>query len=194
MKLNSIIKKINLASQSPARLELLKQQGLEVGAFPQDLEEHTDKTHPGEVVEDLALQKLNSFMKSPVFDKEVPSLACDTLISFQGKLIGKAHSDAEAKTQIKSFAGNTHEVFSGYALFYEGKLYHGYDCTKVTFREIGPDELESYIRSREWKGAAGSYHIQGIAKDFISSITGDINTVIGLPLFKVSEIITHNAQ
>ena len=194
MKLNSLIKRINLASQSPARLEILRNQGLEVGAYPQDLDEHTDKTHPGEVVEDLAMQKLSSFMKSPDFDPSVVSLACDTLISFQGKLIGKAHSDNEAREQIKMFAGNTHEVFSGYALCLNGKIYHGYDCTKVSFREISPSELENYIKSQEWRGAAGSYHIQGLAKGFIYHVAGDINTVIGLPLFKVSEIITHNAQ
>lgn len=181
--------KINLASQSPARLELLRKAGFEVEPFPQDINETTSQTEPGKVVEDLALQKLDAFMKSSDFKADEISLASDTLIYFNGRLIGKARSNGEAKNQIASFAGHTHKVYSGYALFYKGTLYHGFDCTDVSFREIPEEELEKYIDSMEWKGAAGSYHIQGLAETFISEVKGDINTVIGLPLNKVLEII-----
>lgn len=194
MQLKSLIPEINLASQSPARKEVLENLGIKVRTFAQDIVEQTDKTKPDEVVQDLARQKLDAFMKSSNFDKDIPALACDTLIYFENSLIGKAHSDTQARKQISMFSGNTHQVYTGYALYYNNRTFYGSDCTDVTFRNISESELEKYIESKQWVGAAGSYHIQGLAKDFITQISGDINTVIGLPLLLLSEIITHNAQ
>ncbi len=189
MSLSDHISEIFLASQSPARLDLLKKQNLTVHACPQYCDEKTEETHPGKVVESLSVQKLAAFMKSPDFKADCTAIACDTLLYFEGKLIGKAHSSEEARNQILSLEGKTHQVYSGYCLYYKGNVYHGYDCTDVTFAHISCENIEKYIRSNEWKGAAGSYHLFGKAVDFIEKVKGDINTVIGLPLKTVEKLL-----
>ena len=187
--LKDYINEIYLASQSPARLELLRKQGLEVHACPQFCEEFTSETEPGKVVESLSLQKLDSFIKSPDFKENCTALACDTLLYFNGKLIGKAHSSKEAQKQIEELAGNTHQVYSGYSLYYKKKIYHGFDYADVKFSPISEKDIIAYIDSNEWKGAAGSYHLFGKAVDFIEKVDGDVNTVIGLPLRTIEKTI-----
>lgn len=183
------IKTIVLASASPARKRLLEEQGLNVLVRPTGCSEDCNLTDPSAVVTELASRKLRAWMDSPDFDSTLPALACDTLISLDGKLIGKAHSEAEARNQIRAFSANTHTVFSGYALYIDGRVFSGFDSTDVTFREIREPELDEYIAGGSWKGAAGSYHIHGSADKFIERTQGSIATVIGLPLEKISDII-----
>ncbi len=183
------IKTIVLASASPARKRLLEEQGLQVLVRPTGCNEDCTLTDPAQVVTELASRKLKAWTDSPGFDPALPALACDTLISLDGKLIGKAHSEQEARDQIRAFSGKTHKVFSGYALYMDGSVYTGYDSTDVTFRKIGDAELDEYISGGSWKGAAGSYHIHGGADAFIERTQGSIATVIGLPLEKISDII-----
>ena len=183
------IKTIVLASASPARKRLLEEQGLNVLVRPTGCNEDCALTDPARVVTELAARKLKAWMQSPDFDPSLPALACDTLISLDGKLIGKAHSTEEARDQIRAFSSKTHTVFSGYALYIDGRVYNGYDSTDVTFRRIEDAELDEYIAGGSWKGAAGSYHIHGSADTFIDRTRGSIATVIGLPLEKISDII-----
>ncbi len=183
------IEKIVLASASPARRALLEEEGLTVLVRPTGCNEQCSLTDPASVVTELAARKLKACMDSADFDSTLPALACDTLIALDGRLIGKAASEVEARGQILAFSGRTHTVFSGYALYLDGKVFNGFDSTDVTFRKIGDAELENYIKGGSWKGAAGSYHIRGSADAFIERVDGSIATVIGLPLEKISDII-----
>lgn len=183
------IKTIVLASASPARKKLLEEQGLKVLVRPTGCNEDCNLTDPAAVVTELATRKLRSWMDSADFDPTLPALACDTLISLNGQLIGKAHSEEEARNQIRAFSSNTHTVFSGYALYIDGTVFSGFDSTDVTFRKIEETELDVYIAGGTWKGAAGSYHIHGSADRFIERTQGSTATVIGLPLEKISDII-----
>jgi len=187
--LSKFISKINLASQSPARLEILKNQGLDVKVFPTDCNESHNLEKPDEVVTLLAKRKLDAYMKSDHFDPDTPAIACDTLLWFNNMLIGKAHSPEAAYEQIRMLSGKTHQVYSGYALYLNGKIFNGSDCAEVTFKKISPKALELYIASGEWKGAAGSYHIDGLASKFIALVQGDPHTVSGLPLSTVAHIM-----
>lgn len=186
MTLRDFTPVLYLASGSPARLEMLRNLEIEVYPFPQDCLEFTTETEPGKVVESLSKLKLDSFMKSPDFKPEIPALACDTLLWFENRFIGKAHSPEEAREQISSLAGKVHRVYSGYSICYKGKVYSGSDCAGVEFTQISEENLDKYIASNQWKGAAGSYHIFGMAVDFVKTVDGDVNTVIGLPLDKLT--------
>ncbi len=189
MSLKDYISEIYLASQSPARLNKLRQESLTVHACPQYCDEHTDETEPGKVVESLSMQKLEAFLKSADFRENRTALACDTMLYFEDEMIGKAHNPDEAFRQISSLSGKVHYVYSGFCLYYKGKIYHGFDCAEVKFSNISNEKIEEYIASNEWKGAAGSYHIFGEAVDFIEKVEGDINTVIGLPLKVIEKLL-----
>ena len=54
--------------------------------------------------------------------------------------------------------------------------------TRVRFRRLSKEDMESYLASREWRGKAGGYAIQGIAGCFVQKISGSYTNVVGLPL------------
>ena len=197
--LSDLFGKVILASQSPARRKLLEDQGIEVVAKPQDCDEKTSETHPGKVVQALAMLKLQSFLKSAdrtLADDGTPVIASDTLLWSEGRFIGKAHSDDEAREQISSLQGKTHQVYSGYAVLTKrdgvDEVVSGWDCADVAFKAMDSAWVDSYVASGEWKGAAGSYHLYGRAVDFVASISGDEATVIGLPLKALENRLKHN--
>ena len=61
--------------------------------------------------------------------------------------------------------------------------------TRVRFRYISRSELESYIASREWRGKAGGYAIQGLAGCFVQRLIGSYTNVVGLPLTEVVSLL-----
>lgn len=187
--LSDYIKTVYLASQSLGRLGILKNQGLKVLVFPTDCDETGFWKEPSEMVQELALRKLNAFLKSSDYkDKSIISIASDTVVVLDGKVIGKAKDEKEAVMQLNSLSGREHYVYSSYAVCRNGKIYSGYDRAAVYFNDIS-DLIDTYIKTGEWRGAAGSYRIQNLGKQFIKHIDGDKNTVIGLPLEMVEDII-----
>lgn len=176
------MKKVYLASQSKGRLLILTNAGFEPIVCPTDCDETGAWQSPAQMVEDLAVRKMEAFLESDNYkDKSLCAVTSDTVVVFENKVIGKAHSPEEAVAQLSSLSGNTHTVYSSYCVCKNGQLIHGYDSADVTFKDIS-SLIPGYIESKEWQGAAGSYRLQGIGSNFIEKISGDTNTVIGLPL------------
>lgn len=181
--------KIYLASQSKGRLLILTNAGYEVVVCPTDCDETGTWDTPAQMVEDLAVRKMQAFINSGEYtDKTLPAVTSDTVVVFDNRVIGKAHSVEEAVSQLTSLSGRTHTVYSSYCVCKNGQLIHGFDSADVTFKNI-ESLIPAYIASEEWQGAAGSYRLQGMGGQFIASITGDTNTVIGLPLNIVSSLL-----
>lgn len=183
------MKKIYLASQSKGRLLILTTAGYDVIACPTDCDETGKWKGPADMVEDLAVRKMQAFLESGNYkDKSIPAVSSDTVVVFDNQIIGKAHSAEEAIKQLTELSNRTHTVFSSYCIYKNGELIHGYDSADVTFKDI-TSLIPSYIESKEWQGAAGSYRLQGIGAQFIKEIRGDTKTVIGLPLNIVIQIL-----
>lgn len=185
----SSLGQVILASASPARLQVLRQAGVDAISMPTDADEHCLLTEAGAVVEELASRKMAAFRQAHP-DCMGPAITCDTLISFKGRLIGKPRDRQEAFEQLSAFSGQTHEVFSGYNLLLNGQLICGHDRAQVTFRVLPEKQINDYLDSGEYIGAAGSYRIQGQASRFILSIDGDTDTVIGIPMKKLEELVS----
>lgn len=179
---------IILASGSIARKKLLQSEGVEVTVCPTNCDESHDDTDPAAVVLMLAKRKMQAYLASHAMG-EKPVLSCDTLISFDGELIGKPIDKTHAHAQLSRFSGNSHTVYSGWALYYQNKLYSGTAETTVVFKQLDEEMIESYLENGEWKGAAGSYRLQETGRSLIESIIGDEDTIIGLPLSQISEIL-----
>jgi len=190
MRSNTIV----LASASPARKALLEASGFDVITCPTGCDESHNLTRPDRVVYELAFRKLDAYMHSPSFKPDVPALACDTLLWFEGRLIGKARSEEEARAQLTALSGRTHSVYSGFALYLPPHVHRGFESTAVTFKVITRKMLDEYIASGQWKGAAGSYRIGGDADKFIEKTEGNTSTVVGLPLEAISDIIKGTAS
>ncbi len=183
---------LNLASSSPNRLELLEKDcGIKVSAWPQNAEETKDgHTQPSSIVSHIALIKLISFMNSRDFDHLTLSLALDTMVSFRDEILGKPEDRNDARRMLSEFSGQMQEVVTGWALFTPARgILSGCSTSRVFFSQLSEAQIESYLDSGEWTGAAGGYRIQKTGYTLIDRIEGSWSNVIGLPLEDITKVL-----
>jgi|SRR5579872_2714589 len=173
---------ILLASQSPRRKAILKFIGLSFRVVkPLNIREsHMPGETPAKMVRRLALEKAG------VVSRRYPSqwvLGADTVVFCKKKIFGKPRNREEATRMLKMLQGRTHEVWTGVAFLgprTRPKIH--VEKTKVTFARIPAKEMFSYLKSREPYDKAGSYDIQGTAREWIEKWEGDYFNILGLPV------------
>ena len=182
------MKHIILASASPRRKEILELADLKFDVMPSDAQEITTKTAPNEVVMELAsIQAKDIYKKS---EKQSMIVGADTVVAYQGQILGKPTDKADAKRMLTMLSGQTHEVYTGVCVIEDGKTKTFYEETKVTFYEISDEQINHYIKTGEPMDKAGSYGIQGKAAVFIKGIEGDYYNVVGFPIARFLQEIT----
>lgn len=176
-----------LASQSPNRRALLESCNVKVLVRPQDINEICGLTEPSAVVRTLSGQKMDSYLKSPLFDRTIPAIAVDTLVCLDGQLLGKPADKTDAHKMLSLLSGRTHEVLSGMSIYrpFSGDIIVVCDISLVRFKDLSESEIEWYIGTGDPIGAAGAYKIQSHGYRLIDSIDGSISNIIGLPLEKL---------
>jgi len=191
---------IILASQSPRRKELLEQIGLEFEICPAKGEEIITKTIPEEVVMELSKQKaeevaamVSSYTeehKDITTPSDILVIGADTVVAYDGKILGKPMDEADAKRMLTMLSGNTHSVFTGVTLVLIDKSGRAgelvfYEKTDVRMHKKTESEIDRYIASGESMDKAGSYAIQGKCAIYVEKIDGDYNNVVGLPITRI---------
>ena len=182
------MKHIILASASPRRKEILELADLKFEVMPSDAQEITTKTAPNEVVMELASIKAKDIYKKS--EKQSMIVGADTVVAYQGQILGKPTDKADAKRMLTMLSGQTHEVYTGVCVIEDGKTKTFYEETKVTFYEISDEQIDRYIKTGEPMDKAGSYGIQGKAAVFIKGIEGDYYNVVGFPIARFLQEIT----
>lgn len=182
------MKHIMLASASPRRKEILELADLKFDVMPSDAQEITTKTAPNEVVMELASIKAKDIYKKS--EKQSMIVGADTVVAYQGQILGKPTDKADAKRMLTMLSGQTHEVYTGVCVIEDGKTKTFYEETKVTFYEISDEQIDRYIKTGEPMDKAGSYGIQGKAAVFIKGIEGDYYNVVGFPIARFLQEIT----
>ena len=182
------MKHIILASASPRRKEILELADLKFDVMPSDAQEITTKTAPNEVVMELASLKAKDIYKK--LEKQSMIVGADTVVAYQGQILGKPADEADAKRMLTMLSGQTHEVYTGVCVIEDGKTKTFYEETKVTFYEISDEQIDRYIKTGEPMDKAGSYGIQGKAAVFIKGIEGDYYNVVGFPIARFLQEIT----
>ena len=130
-------------------------------------------------------------------------LGVDTEVVLDGRLLGKAADETEARDRLEALSGRTHEVLSGVVLLAAhapssaGELAKaspssqsgegitersGVERSRVTFRRLVPGLLDAYLASGEWRDRAGAYAVQGLGSALVAHVEGDLSNVIGLPV------------
>lgn len=182
-----IMKKIILASQSPRRRELLTQIGLEFEVHPAGGEEIITSSDPVEVVKSLAAQKAGAVKEE--LEAQLPEnwlvIGADTIVVYDGKILGKPRDEADAVRMLTMLQGQTHSVYTGVTLLEEGKQTTFAEETKVTMYPMTEEEIHWYVDTKEPMDKAGAYGIQGLCARFVKEIQGDYNNVVGLPVGRI---------
>ncbi len=177
-----------LASASPRRRELLKQIGVTFEVMPAKGEEVITKEQPEQAVMELSRQKAEE-IAAGIQDEQVLVLGADTVVAYDGKILGKPKDETDARAMLSMLNGRTHSVFTGVTVIVirngKSEIHSFYEETKVTMYPMTDAQISYYIQTEEPMDKAGAYGIQGKGAVFIEKINGDYNNVVGLPVAKI---------
>ncbi|MCX7347509.1 MAG: Maf family nucleotide pyrophosphatase [Alphaproteobacteria bacterium] len=187
--------KLVLASASPRRLQLLERVGLVPDLLnPADVDETPRKREtPRAHSIRLAGEKATVALDMPQVRALGPNiflLAADTVVGLGRRIIPKAETEDEARDCLSLLSGRSHWVYSTVVLVAPGRR-TSRRCveTKVRFKRLSREDIDSYIASGEWRGKDGAYAIQGRAEAFVRMLTGSHSAVIGLPLYETVHLL-----
>jgi septum formation protein len=176
-----------LASASPRRRELLTLVGIAHTVVPADVDERVREGEaPVTYVERLAREKARAIASR---NAGALVIAADTTVVLGEDILGKPESPADAERMIARLAGHTHEVCTGIAVEYQGRIASGVERVAVTFRTLTKDEIAAYVATREPLDKAGAYGIQGFGATIVERIDGDYFSVMGLGLRRLVALL-----
>jgi septum formation protein len=192
----SALQKLILASGSPRRVELLQQAGIDPDRlFPADIDESPLRNeHPRSLAKRLSREKAERARELLPRDdesREAFLLAADTVVAVGRRILPKAGLIDEANYCLRLLSGRAHHVYTGVCLVTpSGKVRQKLVETKVRFKRLSKDEIDSYLASGEWRGKAGAYGIQGLAGTFVVKLVGSYTNVVGLPLYETMNLLS----
>lgn len=180
-----------LASASPRRLALLEQAGIEPYALRPTTIDETPKRgeRPRSLAQRLARAKAvaarERARREPGLE-EAFVLAADTVVAVRHQALPKPEYLDEAAKSLQTLSGRSHRVYTAICLITpEDNIRMRTVETRVRFKRLSREEVESYLASGEWRGKAGGYAIQGIAGAFVQKLVGSYTNVVGMPLIEV---------
>lgn len=192
---NNNIQTLVLASASPRRKELLEQAGYNLIILPADVDETLpDGISPDDAVKYLANKKAEACAKFILKEKpeltDLPIVAADTVV-YKDEIMGKPMDRQDAKRMIQTIRGTFHHVATGVAIILpaSGKKDVFCDVTKVYCKNLSDDDVEAYLDTDEPYDKAGAYAIQGIFGKYIEKFEGRYDTVVGLPVEPITEVL-----
>ena len=184
------MRKIILASASPRRSELLEKAGVAFTVIPSVGEEIITEKEPEKIVQELSKEKAFSTAENLAGLKDgTLVIGADTIVVYDGRILGKPTDEENAVQTLKMLQGNTHQVYTGVTVL-ESKagewISHTFaECTDVTFYQVSDEEIRDYVETKEPMDKAGSYGIQGLFGIYVKGICGDYNNVVGLPVARL---------
>ena len=179
--------KINLASTSPRRKQLLEQIDVGFELVNIEIDETWDGREVAKVhVKRMAIEKARA-AKSKI-QNNFPVLAADTSVVLDNVILGKAETKQDAINMLEQLSGRTHHVYTAVTLSTETEQV-SLNINHVSFRPLSTSEILQYCETEEPLGKAGAYAIQGKAATFIKRLEGSYSGVMGLPIYEVSEML-----
>ena len=192
-----MLNKIILASQSKVRKEILDKNNIESDVVPSNVDEDIvkeslikEKATPEIISKNLAELKANKVSMKKT-DEIV--LGADSVIDLNGELISKPETREEAMKILKKLNGKSHFLISSVCVSKNGSMIWNHtDKAKLIMKNLSDDELKNYLSKipDETLYAYNVYQIEGIGRNLFTSIEGDEDTIMGLPVKKIKEYIS----
>ena len=191
-----MLNKIILASKSKVRKEILDKHNIESTVEHSNVDEDVvklslikEKATPDIISKNLAELKANKVSLKKM-DRIV--LGADSVIDLEGELISKPKNREEAMIILKKLNGKSHFLISSVCISKNGSMIWNYtDKAKLTMKNFSEDELKKYLSkiSDEALFAYNVYQIEGEGRNLFSTINGDVDTIMGLPIKKIKEYL-----
>lgn len=174
-------KRVVLGSQSPRRVELLREMGIDCIVMPSRADEsHPDNVLPGELPLVLAKRKADALM--PYIGDQDLLITADTIVALDREVLEKPRTLTEAKSFLQKLSGQWHSVYSAFVIRHRGLEHHEVIATDVRMLSLDEDEINYYVNECSVLDKAGGYGIQDwIGTVGIAEIRGCYNNVVGLP-------------
>ena len=196
MKFTKKMSNIILASKSKVRKDILDKNGLSCEVEPSNVDEDIVKESllkenatPEIISKNLAELKANKVSQKRL-NKIV--IGADSVIDLEGKIISKPSSRDEALKILKLLNNKSHYLISSVCLSKNGNMIWNFtDKAKLTMKSFSEKELELYLSkiSDENLYAYNVYQIEGEGRKLFSDISGDENTIMGLPINKIKDYL-----
>jgi septum formation protein len=178
-----------LASKSPRRRDLLNQAGLTFTVVPSNVDERaviiaSPEEHVRLLAEAKAEDVAQRFPESWV-------IGADTMVLIEDTVLGKPHSQSEARYMLEALSGETHQVLTGYCICCKDaqRSFSETVETRVVFKPLTNREIEWYVNTREPFDKAGGYAAQGLGTFLIKRVEGSYTSVVGLPVCEVVDYL-----
>ena len=191
-----MLSKIILASKSKVRKEILDKHNIYCEVKPSNVDEDVVKENliresasPEIISKNLSELKANKVSLSQS-DRLV--MGADSVIDLAGELISKPESREEALIILKKLNGKKHNLISSVCISKDGSMIWNYtDKAELTMKNFTEEDLKIYLSKipDEILFAYNVYQIEGEGRNLFSNITGDEDTIMGLPIFKIKEYL-----
>ena len=187
---------IILASKSKVREEILKKNGIRCVVSPSNIDEDPVKesllnegASPEIISKNLAELKANKVSQK---NYDVLVLGADSVIDLNGELISKPENRIEAFNILKKLNGKKHSLISSVCISKNGSMAWNYtDKAHLTMKNFSEKQLKEYLEkiTDEALYAYNVYQIEGEGRNSFTSIDGDENTIMGLPIIEIKRYL-----
>ena len=191
-----MLNEIILASKSKVRKEILDKNNIKSVVMPSNVDEDIvkeslikEKVTPEIISKNLAELKANKVSMKKT-DEIV--LGADSVIDLNGELISKPETREQAMKILKKLNGKSHFLISSVCVSKNGSMIWNHtDKAKLSMKNLSDEELKNYLSKipDETLYAYNVYQIEGIGRNLFTSIEGDEDTIMGLPVKKIKEYI-----
>lgn len=192
------MKRIILASSSPRRIEMMKNNGYEPEIIPADVDETIliDISCESAAMA-MALKKAAYIAEqinadeNPDYNDSAVIIAADTIVVYGAEIMGKPVDQDDAYRMLSKLRNNYHQVMTGVAIIDISKKLKICFCdmTSVYFKDYTDEELLAYVKTSEPYDKAGGYAIQGTFGKYIDRFEGNYDNVVGFPWYRVKEYL-----
>ena len=130
--------------------------------------------------------------------KEYVAVTSDTVVTIDGKILGKPESFSSARDMLALLSGKEHRVITGMAVRLKRndaiREFAAMESTSVFFQDLTDETINNYLKRVEYMDKAGSYAVQEHGDMIIKSVKGSLTNVIGFPLRLFFSILAQNNE
>lgn len=177
-----------LASQSPARLATLRAAGIEPEVIVSGVDESQVQSHDAANLA-AALAQLKCRAVAPRVEGDALVVGCDSVLAFDGDVLGKPGSPAEATERWRRMRGRSGVLHSGHCVRRGDREVIDTASAVVHFADVSDAEIAAYVATGEPLGVAGAFTIDGLGGAFVRGIEGDHHTVVGISLPLLRDLV-----